>query len=146
MFFALIYGTHFRALSLARTTRIASARVQLLCIREVGTLRGVRTSFQRILTIFACFFTVFSYFGMVFHRFQGVEKRFQPVLSCFKLILELGSCRELYSGDYPHPESPFFGHLVGFWDHPSPRARIWGPKNQKVQPASGKVPSITFRK
>ena len=70
---------------------------------------------------------------MVFHHFEGVEKRFQPVLSYFKLILELESFRELYSGDFSHPGSPFFGPLVEFWDHPPPRDRIWGPKNQTVK-------------
>ena len=66
--------------------RIVSARVQLLCTREICTPRGVRTSFQRILAIFAWFFTVFSYFGMVFHRFQGVEKRFQSVSRCSNIF------------------------------------------------------------
>ena len=55
-------------------------------IHEIGTLRGVRTSFQRILAVFAWFFTVFSYFGNVFDRFQDVEKRFQSVSMCFELL------------------------------------------------------------
>ena len=69
--------------------RIVSARVQLLCIHEIGTLRGARTNFyvfqlfshgfSHFLAIFAWFFTVFKVWRSDSGLFQLVSKRFRSV-------------------------------------------------------------------
>ena len=101
-----------------RVVHIASARLHLVCLQKIGTLRGVQTSFQRILAVFASFFTVFSYFCMVFHRFQCDEKRLRPVSSCWQAIsICLNIRNRIWTlKDTPgHDTSPKFYVLLRFF-------------------------------
>lgn len=75
------------ALQRPAVIHIASARVQLVGIHEIDTLRGVRTSFQRILAVFAWFFhrflPILAVFLTVFKMWRSDFNLFQCVLSCF---------------------------------------------------------------
>ena len=72
--FSLVFAPHVWsavlpskiALPRPSTMRTASARVELLCVHFVGTLRGVRIRFERFRCVFAWFLTVFKVLGCIF--------------------------------------------------------------------------------